>query len=358
MDKIKFWLNLAQEKEASDLHLIVASAPLSRIDGELQVMEGVPKLTAEDISWVFSEVTTSEQQKIFSHQKELDFALSLPSGMRLRCNACLQQGSISLNFRLLSSTVPSIDDLELPQVCKELVLKPRGLIIVSGPIGSGKTTTLAAMIRHLNNMERRYVITIEDPIEYIHPSIKCAISQRELGDDTLSFSEALKYVLRQDPNVILIGEMRDAETAAAVLRIAETGHLVLSTGHAPSAAQCIDRIVNLFPLHERHSAQERLASVMLGILCQVLVPRVDSGRIAAVEIMLNTTAIANLIREGKTYLLLNALRTHSQLGMQTLDEALVNLYLRGKINWERVLQYCQDIEEVIQLVGKIGVTSH
>jgi twitching motility protein PilT len=357
VDKITSWLDLAQEKKASDLHLIVASAPLLRIDGELQVMDGVPNLTAEDITQLFAKVTTPDQQKTFDQQKELDFALSLPNGIRLRCNACLQQGSISLNFRLLASEAPSIDDLELPQVCKELVLKQRGLIIVSGPTGSGKTTTLAAMIRHLNNVERRYVITIEDPIEYIHPSIKCAISQRELGDDTLSFSEALKYVLRQDPNVILVGEMRDAETAAAVIRIAETGHLVLSTGHAVSATQCVDRIVNLFPLDEQHSAQERLASVMFGILCQVLIPRVDSGRIAAVEIMLNTPAIANLIREGKTYLLPNALRTNGHLSMQTLDKALVNLYLQGKIKWETVLQYCQDTEEVLQLVSNISVIS-
>ena len=352
MKEIEFWLNLAKDRKASDLHLIVSSGPLLRIDGDLQVAEAAP-LTAEDLSQAFSQITTPEQQETFRRQKELDFAVSLPGIGRIRCNACLQQRAISLNFRLLPSTIPSIDELELPQIYKELVLKPRGLIIVAGPTGAGKTTTLAAMIQHLNTMERRYVITVEDPIEYIHPCIKCAVSQRELGDDTLSFSEALKYVLRQDPNVILVGEMRDGETAAAVLRIAETGHLVLSTGHAPSAAQCVDRIVNMFPPHEQHLAQERLASVMLGILCQILVPKIDSGRIAAVEIMLNAPAIANQIREGKTYLLPNTIRTHSQLGMQTLDEALVNLYISGKISWETVLQYCQDTEEVRQRVGKM-----
>ena len=352
MKEIEFWLNLAKDRKASDLHLIVSSGPLLRIDGDLQVAEAAP-LTAEDLSQAFSQITTPEQQETFRRQKELDFAVSLPGIGRIRCNACLQQRAISLNFRLLPSTIPSIDELELPQIYKELVLKPRGLIIVAGPTGAGKTTTLAAMIQHLNTMERRYVITVEDPIEYIHPGIKCAFSQRELGDDSLSFSEALKYILRQDPNVILVGEMRDRETAAAVLSIAETGHLVLSTGHAPSAAQCVDRIVNLFPPHEQRPALERLASVMLGILCQVLVPRTDSGRIAAVEIMLNAPAIAHQIREGKTYMLPNTIRTHGQLGMQTLDEALVNLYICGKIGWATVLQYCQDTEEVRQLAGQM-----
>lgn len=348
-------LRQAESKKASDLHLIVSCQPLLRIDGALQPLDGVAKLTAEDISQAFLQITTPQQREIFSRDLELDFAYRLPGGGHLRCNACQQQGAISLALRLLPSTIPTIDELGLPQICKDLVTKPRGLIIVTGPTGSGKTTTLAAMIQHLNNTEYRYVVTIEDPVEYIYPNIKSAVSQRELAADTLSFASALKYVLRQDPDVILVGEMRDLETADAVLTVAETGHLILSTGHAPSAAQSVERIVDLFPPHERPMAQARLASVLLGVLCQVLVPRINGVRVAAVEIMLANPPVKNLIRDGKTYLLPNTIRTHSQLGMQTLDEALVNLYLKGTIDWATVLDYCQDSEEVEKLIGEIKV---
>lgn len=345
----------AQNRKASDLHLIVSCQPLLRIDGDLQTLDGVPKLTADDISQVLFQVTTPEQRESFSRQMELDFGYSIPGGGHLRCNACQQQGSISLAFRLLPPTVPTVDELGLPQMCKDLITKPRGLIIITGPTGSGKTTTLAAMIQHLNNTESRYVITIEDPIEYVHPGIKCAVSQRELAVDTLSFGGALKHVLRQDPDVILVGEMRDLETAAAVLTVAETGHLILSTGHAPSAAQSVERVVDLFPPHERGMAQARLASVLLGVLCQVLVPRVSGGRVAAVEIMLANPPVKNLIRDGKTYILPNTIRTHGHLGMQTLDEALVNLYLKGMISWATVVDYCQETDEVEKLAGEIKV---
>jgi twitching motility protein PilT len=331
--------------------LIVTSPPMLRIDGALHPMDGMPKLMAEDVSQVFLEVTTPEQREIFHRDMELDFAYSMPSGGHLRCNACQQQGSISLAFRLLPPTIPTIDQLGLPQLCKDLILRPRGLIIVTGPTGSGKSTTLAAMINHLNNNERRYLVTIEDPVEYVHPNIKCAVSQRELAADTLSFANALKYVLRQDPDVILVGEMRDLETAATVLTVAETGHLILSTGHAPSAAQSVERIVDLFPPHERAMAQARLASVLIAVMCQVLVPRVGGDRVAAVEIMLANPAIRNLIRDGKTYLIPNTIRTHGQQGMQTLDDALVALYDRRIIAWETVLAFCQDKDEVKKLAG-------
>ena len=345
-------LHRAEAQKASDLHLIVSCPPMLRIDGALQPIDGISKLTSGDISQVFSQITTPQQREIFNRDLELDFAYSMPEGGHLRCNACQQQGSISLAFRLLAPTIPTIDELGLPQICKELITKPRGLIIVTGPTGSGKSTTLAAMIQHLNNTERRYLVTIEDPVEYIHPNIKCAVSQRELAADTLSFASALKYVLRQDPDVILVGEMRDLETAAAVLTVAETGHLILSTGHAPSAAQSVERVVDLFPPHERVMAQARLASVLIGVLCQTLVPRIHGGRAAAVEIMLANPAVRNLIRDGKTHLLPNTIRTHGQLGMQTLDDALVALYRNGVIDWTMVLAYCHDAEEVEKLAGR------
>jgi len=346
-------LRQAESQRASDLHLIASCKPLLRIDGALQPMDDAPKLTAEDISQAFLQVTTPQQREIFSRDLELDFAYSMPSGGHLRCNACQQQGSISLAFRLLPPTIPTVDELGLPQICKDLVTRPRGLIIVTGPTGSGKSTTLAAMIQHLNETEHRYIITIEDPVEYIHPNNKCAMSQRELARDTHSFASALKYVLRQDPDVILVGEMRDLETADAVLTVAETGHLILSTGHAPSAAQSVERVVDLFPPHERAMTQARIASVLLGVLCQALVPRTNGGRTAAVEIMLANPPVKNLIREGKTHLLPNTIRTHGQLGMQTLDDALVSLYRKEEIDWATVLAYCQDTEEVEKLIGKI-----
>ncbi|MCX6008457.1 MAG: ATPase, T2SS/T4P/T4SS family [Chloroflexi bacterium] len=314
-------LRQAEAKKASDLHLIVSCSPLLRIDGALQPMDGISKLTSGDISQVFSQITTPQQREIFSRDLELDFAYSMPGGGHLRCNACQQQGSISLAFRLLPPTIPTLDELGLPQICRDLITKPRGLIVVTGPTGSGKTTTLAAMIQYLNNTEQCYIVTIEDPVEYVHTNNKCAVSQRELAADTLSFAAALKHVLRQDPDVILVGEMRDLETAAAVLTVAETGHLILST------------------------------AVLIVVLCQVLVPRINGGRVAAVEIMLANPAVKNLIRDGKTHLLPNTIRTNSQSGMQTLDDALVALYHKGVIERATLLAYCQDTEEVEKLIG-------
>ena len=238
-------------------------------------------------------------------------------------------------------------------MCKELVLKPRGLVVVSGPGGSGKSTTLSAMINHLNHCESRHVITIEDPIEYVYSNEKCIITQRELGIDTLSFAEALKHALRQDPDVILVGEMRDLVTAETVLTTAETGHLVLTTSHAPSSSQAIERIVDLFPPHERPSAQSRLASLLLGVLYQALIPKVDgSGRTVAVEIMLATPAVKNLIREGKTYQLPSTMRTQSKQGMVLFDQALANLYLKEIISGEDMFAWCNNRGDVEQFCGK------
>jgi twitching motility protein PilT len=258
--------------------------------------------------------------------------------------------------RLLPPKIPTIDELELPPICKELAVKPRGLVIVTGPTGSGKTTTIAAMLQYLNTEATRHVVTIEDPIEYVIPGIRCAVTQRQLGTDTLSFANALKHILRQDPDVILVGEMRDPETADAVLTVAETGHFILTTGHAPSATQAVERIIDLFPPHQRHLAQVRLASLLIGALCQVLVPRADgSGRIAAVEVMLGVPAVKSLIREGKVYQLPNVIRTHRDIGMISLDESLVALYLKGVITGKSVLELCNDRGEVEKLIGKVKV---
>lgn len=351
-------LRTAKDKAASDVHLVASSPPLLRIDGSLQAINGAAPLTGEEINQAFNKLTTPEQQADFGKNLELDFGYSMPDVGHLRGNAAQQRGTISLAIRLLPAKIPTIDQLGLPELCKQLALRPRGLIIVTGPTGSGKSTTLAAMINHLNTTESRHVVTIEDPIEYVHPNIKCAVTQRQLGSDTTSFATALKHVLRQDPDVILVGEMRDTETAAAVLTIAETGHLVLSTGHAPSATQAMERIIDLFPPEERHLAQARLASLLIGVLCQVLVPRADAaGRVAAVEIMLANPPVKNLIREGKIYQLPNVIRTHREMGMISLDEALANLYLKQLITGETLLAFCNERQEVEKLIGKINTNN-
>lgn len=355
MDIIEL-LRQAKTLGASDLHMVVASSPMVRVNGYLESINGQVQLTATEINEAFLQVTSPEERDTFHKEMELDFGYSLSGVGQFRCNAAMQRGAISLAIRLLPATIPTIEELELPQICKQLIMKPRGLIIVTGPTGSGKTTTLAAMINHLNMNESRHILTIEDPIEYVHPASNCAITQRELHTDTLSFAQALKHVLRQDPDVILVGEMRDLETAASVLNVAETGHLILSTGHAPSAPQAMERIIDLFPLHERELAQARLASLMIASLCQTLVPRADgSGRVAAVEIMLANPAVKNLLREGKTYQLHNTIRTHRDEGMITLDEVLVELYLKGIITGESVVNFCNNRQEVEKLIGSIGV---
>lgn len=355
MENVIELLRRANGLGASDLHLVVNSPPMVRANGELGLVDGMAPLTPEEISVAFMQLTTPEQREEFHNTLELDFGYTLPGVGRLRCNVAQQRGVISFAIRLLPPEIPTIDELELPRLCKELAMRPRGLLIISGPTGSGKSTTLAAIINHINANRTCHVVTIEDPIEYNHPNLRSVVTQRELGNDTQSFHEALRHVLRQDPDVILVGEMRDMDTAAAVLTIAETGHLVLSTGHAPSASQAMERVIDLFPPEQRYLAQTRLASLIIGVMCQTLIPRVDgSGRIAAVEIMMGTTAVRNLIREGKIHQLPNIISTSSADGMRTLDQALVSLYLRGVISGESLVRFCQNRDEIENMVGKVG----
>ena len=346
----------AAEKGASDLHLVVDSSPIFRINGLLTPQENLPILTSDDVVHAFQQITAEKERANFHHSLELDFGYTMPDAGRLRCNAAKQRGTLTLAIRIIPLVIPSLEELGLPQMCKDLILKPRGLVVVSGPSGSGKSTTLAAMINYLNLVESKRIITIEDPIEYIYSNHKCTITQRELGSDTLSFADALKHILRQDPDVILVGEMRDLETASTVLTVAETGHLILTTGHATSASQAIERIIDLFPTHERHLAQTRLASLLLGILCQTLVPRADgSGRAAAVEIMLANPAIKNIIREGKIHQLPNAIVTQASSGMMLLDHSLIDLYRRGVIGGDSLFASCNDREEVAKIVDQVEV---
>lgn len=345
-------IGLARERSASDVHLAADYPPMLRVHGSIEPLEDYGILSASDIARALAQVTSTEERADFERRLELDLGRSLPDGSRIRCNAAKQRGSISLAIRLFPPTVPVIEGLGLPPAVGAWATRPRGLVVISGATGSGKSTTLAAMVQHMNETQTRRIVTIEDPIEYVYPRGKCAIVQRELGSDTLTFSSALKHVLRQDPDVILVGEMRDGETAAAVLTVADTGHLVLTTGHAPSAAQAVERIIDLFPPHERHLAQTRLASLLLGVLCQTLVPRADgAGRVAAVEVMVANPAVKNLVREGKTYQLPSVIQTHAREGMMMLDNALVKLYLQRTITYDNMVAACNDRNEVDRLVG-------
>jgi twitching motility protein PilT len=346
-------LQLTMAKGASDLHLKARGVPTLRIDGELVPQQQMPEMTPEDMERLFEQATTDAQRVSFAEGLELDFAYQADGIGRFRINAYLQGCTISLACRPIKTQLPTIEELGLPEVCKSLALKPRGLVVVTGPAGCGKSTTLAAMMNYLNYQERRKVITIEDPIEFVHQDGKCVFSQRELGGDTRSFANALKHALRQDPDVILVGEMRDLETMAAALTAAETGHLVLTTLHTPSAAQAIDRFIDIFPPHHQHQVRIQLSTTLEGVLYQVLVPRsAGSGRVAAIEIMLATSAVRNLIREGKTYQLVNAIHTGSQYGMQSLDQALLALYRHGIISREQALAYSVDAAELTEMLGK------
>jgi twitching motility protein PilT len=336
---------------ASDLHLEADSPPVLRIDGELEPQD-LPPLSVAAMAAILETIADDEQRRRFGEEKELDFAYTAPTIGRFRVNAALQRGTVVLSFRLVKEQIPSLEELELPAICGDLVLKRRGLVLVTGPTGCGKSTTLAAMIGYLNERERRHVVTIEDPIEYVHQNNKCLISQRELGPDTISFAGALVHALRQDPDVILVGEMRELATIAAALTAAETGHLVLATLHTHDAPQTIDRIIDVFPPHQQQQVRAQLAMALEAVLCQTLVPRAGgAGRVPAVEVMIATSAIRSLIREGKTHQLLNVMQTGTQFGMRALNQALVALYQEGIISLEAALEHSQSPDEVKGLLS-------
>jgi twitching motility protein PilT len=330
-------LRMLVEREASDLHVRAGEPPMMRIHGELTRTE-LPRLTGEDIENLLFAMLTEERKQRFLEFKELDLSYAIRGLARFRVNMFRQRGYIGAVMRLIPIRVKTIDELFLPPVTKELALRPRGLILVTGPTGSGKSTSLAAMIHHINLHERCHIITIEDPIEFMHSDIKSAINQRELGMDTHSFAAALKHVMRQNPDVILVGEMRDLETISLAITAAETGHLVFATLHTTDAPQTVDRVIDVFPPEQQQQIRMQLSVTLQSVISQTLLPRADiGGRIAAFEVMVVTPAIRALIREGKTHQLYTDIQTGGQFGMQSLDQHLLQLLSERKISYEDAL---------------------
>lgn len=340
-------LRLTAVRGASDLHLMADDPPAFRLHGHLEIDRELPPLTGEQLAGDLERLVGPLRMEAFRRDLELDFAIQIPGAGRFRGNAAMQRGSLCLVFRHVTELQLNMDSLGLPPICRDLATRPRGLVVVTGPTGSGKSTTLAAMIEHINSINPSRIMTLEDPIEYVFKNRRSMITQREVGSDTHSFTAALNHVLRQNPDVIMVGEMRDSATVAAALTAAETGHLVLTTAHAPGAPLTIDRMIDMFPPHQQDQVRSQLAVILEAVLFQQLVRTADGGgRIAAVEIMLGSGAIRNLVREGKTHQLYAAMQMAGGQGMQTLDHALVQLYATGTIAKETALAHAQNREQM------------
>ena len=344
-------LKLVLEKRASDLHLDVGSSPVLRINGILLPQEEIPPFSRIDVQTILERVTTIEQREQFQKEMELDFAYSFFGLARFRVNVLRQRGTPSLAFRVVPLKVSTIDDLELPQICKSLILKKAGLILVTGSSGAGKSTTQSAMIDYLNESARRHVITIEDPIEFIHSNKKCIIVQRDLGDDTKSFDTALTHALRHDPDVIVLGEMRDLSTISTALRAAETGHLVIGTLHTTDAVRTINRVIDMFPSSQQHQIRQQLAETLEAVLSQTLLNRTLGGRVGVFEILLANDAVRNVIREGKNQELYSLMQLGAQQGMRTMDEALAELVGKCTITLEEALTRCVHPDQLRKIYG-------
>ena len=343
-------LKKMKEKGASDLHLVTGVPPVFRINGSLEFADG-EKLNPGRIKSLVHSLMTETQRENFEEKRDFDFSYGISGVGRFRINAHYQRSSIACAIRLISDTIPSLTELNLPSIIGNLCLKDKGLILVTGPTGCGKSTTLASMVNIINEKRSAHIITIEDPIEYLHSHKKSIVEQREVGSDTLSFASSLKYCLRQDPDVILIGEMRDLETISTAITAAETGHLVLATLHTPDAPGAIDRIIDVFPPYQQNQIRMQLSSSLIAVITQSLIPREDKlGRVPAVEILINTSAVGNLIRGGKTHQLYTVMQTGSQFGMRTMDQSLKNLVKRGIISSDSALNRAKNPKALRELL--------
>ncbi|HEY7892102.1 MAG TPA: type IV pilus twitching motility protein PilT [Solirubrobacteraceae bacterium] len=339
-------------RRASDLHLSAGSPPTLRIRGRLTPLRDYPVLSSTETREIVYSILNNDQRQRLETDWQLDFAYSVPGHARFRVNAYYQRGAIGAAFRLIPFGLVSIDELGLPLAVHDFTRKPRGFVLVTGPTGSGKSTSLAAMIDEINSTREEHILTIEDPIEFLHSHKKCLVNQRELGSDAQSFGDALKAAMRQDPDIILVGEMRDLETISTALTAAETGHLVFATLHTQDTAQTIDRMIDVFPSHQQGQVRVQLSVALQGIMTQQLLPTADgSGRVVACEVLVPTPAIRNLIREGKTHQIYSVLQTSSSAGMQTMDASLATLVRQGKVSMQTAESRSSTPEELKRLLG-------
>ncbi|SMD06629.1 type IV pilus twitching motility protein PilT [Sporomusa malonica] len=344
-------LRAAVEQRASDVHITVGVPPVLRLNGSLVRTDTAP-LTVQDTRAMLEAITSPEQQEKFWQAGEIDFSFAIPGLSRFRVNAFRQRGSAAIAIRVVNERIATLDELGHPEILKTLARMPRGLVLVTGPTGSGKSTTLAAMIDLVNNERASHVLTLEDPIEYLHKHKKCIVNQREIHADSKSFANALRAALREDPDVILVGEMRDVETIGIAVTAAETGHLVFATLHTCDAAQTIDRIIDVFPPHQQQQIRIQLSLTLQGIVSQQLLPRLDgSGRIVAHEVLTVTPAVRNLIREGKTHQIASVIQTGARFGMQAMDFSLRDLFRRGIISYDDALERSMNPENFIRLAN-------
>jgi twitching motility protein PilT len=342
------------EKDASDLHIVAGERPKLRVDGDIVDSSGEEVLTPKDTLSLAYSVLTENQKKRFETENELDFSFGIQNLARFRGNCFKQRGCVSVVIRQIPFTVKTFDDLGLPAVVAQLADRPRGLVLVTGPTGSGKSTTLAAMIDKINKEQKGHIITVEDPIEFIHRHQGCIVNQREVGTDTNSFANALKYALRQDPDYVLIGEMRDLETIQAALTIAETGHLAFATLHTNSAMESINRIIDVFPSHQQSQVRAQLAFVLEGVLTQTLLQKAKGrGRVMAAEIMVCTSAIRALIRDDKVHQIESSMQAGKKYGMQTLNDALYQLYMGREVTKEECLRVTSKPNEFLRTIGEV-----
>ncbi|MFW5962366.1 MAG: type IV pilus twitching motility protein PilT [bacterium] len=339
----------------SDLHLTIKHTPVVRYNGELQPIIEIEPLNKDDLENVIDELMNDEQKIIFEKKGEIDFSYSLPGIARFRVNAYQQRGSVCLALRAIPTKVPTIKELGLPQTVKKLSKQRKGLILCTGPTGSGKSTTLASMINEINTTRQSHILTLEDPIEYLHHHQKSLVHQREVGSDTQSFANGLRAALRQDPDVILVGEMRDLETISIALEAAETGHLVLATLHTNNAPQTIERVVDVFPAHQQQQVRVQLAAVLNGIISQQLLPTINNqNRVVALEILIGTPAIRNLIREGKSHQIESSMQTGAKYGMELMDNYLLKLYKKELIDLNTTLRRANNPKELKERISQIG----
>ncbi len=340
------------DRRASDLHLAAGAPPTLRIRGRLTPLEGYPVLTSTDTREIIYSILTGSQRQKLETNWQLDFAYAVPGRARFRVNAYFQRGALGAAFRLIPFDVVPLETLGLPPSIRDFADKPRGLVLVTGPTGSGKSTTLASLIDVINETREEHIMTIEDPIEFLHNHKRCIVNQRELGSDAQSFGDALKAALRQDPDVILVGEMRDLETISTAITAAETGHLVFATLHTQDTPQTIDRIIDSFPSNQQGQVRAQLSVALQGIVTQTLLPTADgSGRCVAAEVLVPTPAVRNLIREAKTHQIYSVLQTGAQHGMQTMDSALATLVRNGKITRQMAESRAHSVEELRRLMG-------